>query len=506
MGKFYITTAIAYVNAPPHIGHALEFILTDALARYRRLLGDEVYFLTGTDENSLNAVQAAEREGVDVRELVDRNAVRFIALKEALGLSYDDFIRTTEKRHFDGAQKLWRACRPEDIYKRSYRGLYCVGCEAFYTEEELVEGLCPEHKVRPEMVEEENYFFRLSAYQQELLDLIKSDRLRIVPATRRNEVLSFVEAGLEDFSVSRSTKRARGWGVPVPGDPSQIMYVWFDALSNYITALGYAYDDTLFRRMWQENPETVHVIGKGIIRFHAVYWPAMLLSAGLRPPRTIFVHGYVTRGGEKMSKTLGNVVDPFELVSRYGTDAVRYYFLREVSSTEDGDFTYEKLEMRYTADLANGLGNLVSRTLSMVERYNQGLVRRAGNPDGVLARAAREAVRDYRAAFERFELHQATAAVWKLVDAANLYAQESRPWDLSRDPARRNELDAVLYQLCEALRIVSILLQPIIPETARRIRQQLGLQESEPLGAAEPGRFPEGTRAHKGEILFPRLG
>jgi len=365
--RFYVTTAIPYVNAAPHIGFALEIVQADAIARYHRLIGDDTFFLTGTDENALKNVQSAEKAGVPVKKFVDRNSQRFEDLKGALNLSFDDFIRTTEERHVKGAQKLWQACDPDDIYKKGYRGLYCIGCEQFYTEKELVEGKCPEHGTVPETVEEENYFFKLSGYQEQLIKLIESDELKIIPATRKNEVLSFIKGGLEDFSISRSNKRAKGWGVPVPGDESQVAFVWFDALSNYINALGYANDGEKFKKYWLENPNRTHVIGKGIIRFHAVYWPAMLLSAGISLPTEIFVHGYLTVDGQKISKSLGNVIDPFALVEKYGTDPVRYYLLAKFSPFEDGDFSEAKLKETYNSDLANGLGNLVSRVAKLAE-------------------------------------------------------------------------------------------------------------------------------------------
>lgn len=509
--KFYITTAIAYVNAQPHMGHVLEFVQADMIARYHRLLGENVYFLTGTDENSLKSVRAAEQEGIGVKELVERNAETFRRLKPLLNLSYTDFIRTTEKRHIEGAQKLWRACRKEDLYRKTYQGLYCVGCEKFYSEKELANGLCPEHKTKPEPVEEENYFFRLSNYQAQLKELISSNAYLIVPTGRRQEVLSFIDSGLEDFSVSRSQKRAGGWGVPVPEDPSQVMYVWFDALANYITALGYAWDDPLFYEWWQSTDHILHVIGKDIIRFHALYWPAMLLSAGLRLPRALFVHGFVTVGGEKMSKSLGNVVDPFALVEKYGTDPVRYYLLREVPATEDGDFTYEKLQARYNADLANNLGNLLNRSVTMVERYRNGVVRRvlSENDTKSLRPLASGVVQAYAEAMQRYELHAATAVIWKLIDATNLYIQNKRPWDLYKDAAKARELDRVLYEVSEALRIATILLQPVVPETAVKIWKQLGIKdrlEGQTIQAAKTwGLLADHTKVEKGDIIFPRL-
>ncbi|MBI1748682.1 MAG: methionine--tRNA ligase [Acidobacteria bacterium] len=506
----YITTAIAYVNAPPHIGHALEFIQADAIARYQRLLGRKVYFQTGTDENSLNTVRAAERAGVPIERFVEENAERFKALKELQGLSYDGFIRTTESRHVEGAQKLWRACRSGDLYQKVYKGLYCVGCENFLTDKDLVDGRCSSHQTIPEPVEEQNYFFRLSAYRDRLHDLIASDRLRIVPVTRKNELMSFIASGLEDFSVSRSCERARRWGVPVPGDGSQIMYVWFDALSNYITGLGYAGHDALFDFWWVKNSNILHVIGKDIIRFHALYWPAMLLSAGLNLPREIFVHGFVTSGGTKMSKTLGNVIDPETTIRKYGIDPVRYFLLREIPATEDGDFSYERLEKRYNAELANSLGNLLNRSVSMVERYQYGILRRAlPGAEPSLQPAATAVVRDYQSAMDAYELHSATAIVWQLINSANLFIQENKPWELSKNPNRQQELEHVLYEVCEALRLVSVLLWPIIPGTAEKIWRQVGmsepLEEQQLAVAATWGLLPDGTKVQKSEIIFPRL-
>ncbi|MBU1126496.1 methionine--tRNA ligase, partial [Patescibacteria group bacterium] len=325
MKSLYITTAIPYVNADPHVGFALELIQTDVVARYwKNAIGpDDVRFVTGSDENSLKNVLAAEKAGQAIEIFVEEHAAKFAALNNLLGVDYDDFIRTREPRHLEGAQKLWSSCKPEDIYKKSYQGLYCVGCEQFYTEKECPDKICPEHKTELEIIEEENYFFKLSNYQSQLEELIVNDQIKIVPESRKNETLSFIRGGLEDFSISRSVERAKHWGVPVPGDQSQVMYVWFDALSNYINALDYAKEGVLYQKFWNSDEvKRVHVIGKGILRFHAVYWPAMLLSAGIKLPNEIFVHGYVTAEGVKMSKSLGNVVAPQELVDEYGQEAV----------------------------------------------------------------------------------------------------------------------------------------------------------------------------------------
>jgi methionyl-tRNA synthetase len=518
---WYITTAIPYVNAQPHLGFALEIVLTDALARYHRLIGQDVRFLTGTDENSLKNVQAAEREGIPTQQLVDRNAAQFAGLRETLDLSFDDFIRTsTEERHLAGVRRLWEACAAAgDIYKRSYTGLYCVGCEQFYAESELVDGLCPEHLTRPELVEEENYFFRLSRYQDRLLELIESDQLSIVPQTRRNEVLSFVRMGLIDFSVSRSRARAHGWGVTVPGDDSQVMYVWFDALGNYITALDYAHESAIYKRYWAHNPNRVHVIGKGIIRFHAVYWPAMLLSARVPLPTTIFVHGYVTVEGAKISKSLGNVIDPVELVRQYGSDAVRYYLLREIPPTEDGDFTLERFIRAYNNDLADQLGNLLNRVVSMVGRYYDGVVPAPGQTEDVdsqligVAEGLRARV---DAAIERFAPNEALAAIWDLVTTANRYVGEVEPWVLAKRRKAGGEdgaaadarLATSLYNLVEALRLTAYHCLPFLPQAAEGIARQLGITLDTGGDRAETttwGGYPAGTAVRPGGVLFPKL-
>ena len=518
--RWYVTTAIPYVNARPHIGFALEIVLTDALARYRRLKGEDVRFLTGTDENSLKNVQAAEQEGIPTQELVGRNAAYYYALRDSLNLSFDDFIRTsTDPRHLDGVRKLWEACdQSGDIYKRPYRGLYCVGCEQFYTEDELADGLCPEHLTRPELVEEENYFFRLSRYADRLRDLIESDQLHIVPQTRKNEVLSFIRMGLDDFSISRTRARAHDWGIPVPGDPDQVMYVWFDALGNYITALDYADGGQLYQHYWLDNPRRVHVIGKGIIRFHAVYWPAMLLSAAVPLPTTIFVHGYVTVGGEKISKSRGNVIDPVELAERYGPDALRYYLLRQIPATEDGDFTLERFVYAYNADLADQLGNLLSRVLGMISRYYDDVVPAPGTLQEVDSRLIGTAG-DLRwrvdAALARFTPHEALAAIWDLVSAANKYVVEVEPWVLARQrgtgpggAAAEERLATALYNLVEVLRLVAHYCAPFLPSTAEAIARQLGITLDTSGDWAQVtgwGRYPAGTIVQRGSALFPKL-
>lgn len=469
--KFYITTAIYYVNADPHLGHALENTQADVAARYGRILGNDVFFLSGTDENSLKNVQAARKEGITIQKLVDRNSGKFRQLKEVLNLSFNDFIRTTEQRHIKGAQKLWQVCQ-KDIYKKSYRGLYCVGCEEFYKESELVDGFCLEHKTKPELVQEENYFFRLSKYQNQLKKMIGKDGIKIIPQTRKNEILSFINQGLEDICISRSAKRAREWGIDVPGDSTQKIWVWFDALSNYLNALGYAENSKKFKKYW---PADLHVIGKGILRFHAVYWPAILLSAKLSLPKKIFVHGYLTSNSQKMSKSLGNVVDPFELVKKYGTDAVRYFLLREIPATEDGDFTYEKFEKRYNADLASGLGNLVARVIKLAKIFNFQfpISNKFSNTD--LPKIINKTKKNYKKSLDEFKFNEALIAIWGLIGFCDEYIEKEKPWQKSE------KQEKVIGNLLLAISQIAEVLQPFLPETSEKIMKQLKNQESESL-------------------------
>jgi methionyl-tRNA synthetase len=515
MTQYYITTSIPYVNGRPHIGHALEYVQTDTFARYRRQIGRDVRCQTGSDENSLKNVLAAEREGLSTRELVDRNVTYFTSLLERLDFSADDFIRTAvEERHAAGVARLWEACdRNGAIYKKSYRGLYCVGCEQFYAEDELTaEGLCPEHLVPPDVVEEENYFFRLSEYGDALLELIEGGQLRIIPESRRNEVTSFIRRGLQDFSISRSQARARGWGVPVPGDPSQVMYVWFDALGNYITALGYATDDEAYQRYWVNADDRVHAIGKGILRFHAVYWPAMLLAGGVKPPTTVFVHGYLTLGGGKIGKSLGNAVDPVALVDQFGTDAVRYHLLRAVPATGDADFTVERLATQYNTDLANDLGNLLNRTVSMIHRYRGGDVPAAGASDSELRDLAAGLPDRIGAAMSDYDPQAALGEVWALVRAANKHVETSAPWNLAKEERGGSadasaRLDGVLYDLAESLRLLAVHLEPFLPETSGRIAAQLAVppENGDYAERVRWGGLRPGTRVASPAPLFPRI-
>jgi len=497
MNKYFISTAIPYVNSDPHIGFALELVQADVLARYQRLLKKDVFFVTGTDENALKNVQAAEKAGVDVKKFVDDHGEKFKKLSEVLNISNNDFIRTTESRHIKGVQKLWKACNPENMYKKGYGGLYCVGCEEFKTQKDLINGLCPEHKVKPEIVEEENYFFKLSKYQGQLLNLIESDELKITPGSRKNEILEFIRGGLEDFSISRSRERAKNWGISVPGDDSQIMYVWFDALTNYINALGYAEDDVRFKEYW-ENGRVVHLVGKGITRFHAIYWPAMLLSAGLALPREIIVHGYVTVDGEKISKSIGNVVDPFSVVGKYGVDVVRYFLLREIPSGEDGDFSYKKLEERYNGDLANGLGNLVQRTIILIDtKLNGELIYRYALVEKEVKEKTEVIFKDYIKNIDNFILHEALAKVWELISFGDKYLDDKAPWKVIKyDEA---EFLKIMNNTLYIIYNIAWMLVPFMPETADKIFNTMGADRE----AKSIDNFKFLVKKSSG--LFPRL-
>lgn len=523
----YLTTAIPYVNAAPHVGFALEMIQADVLARFYRLSGDDVRFQAGTDENSTKNVQAAEAAGIPVAALVERNAARFLALKDALDLSFDDFIRTSaDVRHQPGVHRLWQTCAANgDIYKRAYSGLYCAGCEQFYKPDELREGRCPEHGTAPERIEEDNWFFRLSHYENRIRSLYARDEIEIVPQARRNEVLAWIEGGLEDFSISRSAVRARGFGIPVPGDPDQVIYVWFDALGNYVTALGYGGDETNLCRYWTQAHSREHVIGKGISRFHAVYWPAMLLSAGLPVPTRILIHGYVTFEGRKIGKSAGNAIDPVPLAAALGADALRYYLLRHIRSTGDGDFSVERFRRAYESELAGQLGNLAHRVLSMIELYCGGLVPappqrylKERNPEernpendrlvggaAALPGTVAQHLRAY--AFDR-----ALDAIWAFIAEANRYVTEEAPWvsaekalsakDREAAIAWRRRLNGTLFNLAAALQSTARCLAPLLPGTSRRLTEKLGLRASH---AAAPVALP-GHRVERGLPLFPKPG
>lgn len=454
MNKFYITTAIPYVNGKPHIGHALEYFQADVIRNYHKLLGEETLLLSGADENALKNVQTAELEGIPTQKLLDRNSKIFEDSYARLGVKLDVFERGSDPtHHFPGVQKLWELCdKNGDIYKKSYTGLYCVGCESFKTEKELTEGKCPDHQKAPEKVTEENYFFKLSNYQERLLKLIESDELKIAPTSKKNEILSFIKQGLEDFSISRSKDRAKGVGVPVPNDETQVMYVWFDALAIYITGIGYGIDQAMFEKWW---PADVHVIGKDINRFHTVYWPAMLLSAGLSTPKTVLVHGFVQSGGEKMSKSLGNVIDPFEIADKYGLEPFRYYMLSQIPTTDDGDFTIERFIEVYNADLANGLGNLVARVARLCEKVELNKLKKP------------EINEDYRKTFEEYKFNEFLSNVWGRISEIDQEIEIAKPWKVE-DLEKLKEL---LQNWVEKINQIAFELKPFLPETSEKIQK-----------------------------------
>ena len=507
--SFYVTTPIYYVNDVPHIGHAYTTLACDVLARFHRLDGREVMFLTGTDEHGQKVEASAARAGMPTQDFCDRTSARFRALVEALDASADDFVRTTEDRHIRAAQDLWQRLEKNgQLYEGSYSGWYSVRDEAFHPESELTEGPNGE-KLAPsgapvEWVEEPSIFFRLSALQQPLLDLYERNPGFVLPPSRLNEVKSFVAGGLKDLSVSRTSF---DWGVPVPGRPEHVMYVWIDALTNYITALGYP-DTTApaYRKFW---PADLHVVGKDILRFHAVYWPAFLMAAGLEPPKRVFAHGWWTNEGQKISKSLGNVIDPFELVEAYGLDPVRYFLMREVPFGQDGDFSRAAFIHRVNADLANGVGNLAQRTLSLIAKNCEAKVPDCGTPDPedrALWSLAEEALERARGHMESQAIHLYLQDVMRLVGEADGTISREQPWALKKtDPAR---MARVLYGLAETIRRIAILLQPVVPASAGRLLDQLGVPAEKRRFADiedEAGRLKPGTPLPKPKGVFPRL-
>lgn len=504
--KFYLTTAIHYTNGPPHIGHAYEMVASDAIARFKRLDGYDVFAMTGTDEHGQKVQRTAAQNGLSPKAFVDGIAARFQEMEQRLGCSFDRFIRTTDADHLASTQELWRRMEANgDIYLAKYSGWYSVRDEAFYAEEETVlqpDGTRLGGQGTPvEWVEEESYFFRLKAYQDRLLALYRDVPDFVSPETRRNEIVSFVQGGLEDLSISRTTF---DWGLPVPGDPRHVMYVWVDALNNYVTGCGFPDEDS---PRWHYWPADVHIIGKDIVRFHTVYWPAFLMSAGLPLPKRVFGHGFLLNKGAKMSKSVGNVVDPFALAESYGVDQLRYFFLREVSFGQDGNYSHEAIVGRINADLANDLGNLAQRSLSMIAKNCEGRVPPAGalteadlamlaQADGLLAKT--------RAAMQDFALHHALAEIWAVIAEANRYFANNEPWKLSKsDPARR---DTVLYATIETIRQVAILTQPVMPQAMARLLDLLAVPAEARSFASlgEAGRLTTGTALPAPSAVFPR--
>jgi len=497
---FYITTPIYYVNATPHVGHAYTTIAADVLARHRRQRGEETFFLTGTDEHGSNIARVAEEEGLDPKAFVDRNSQRFVEMTRRLDVSNDFFIRTTDERHEALVQEfLQRIYDAGEIYEGTYAGLYCSRCESFYTEAELVDGRCPQHGIVPEFVEEKNYFFRLSAYQERLLALYDENPEFVLPRFRANEARSFIEQGLDDISVSRATQR---WGVPVPWDPGQVVYVWVDALINYWSALAFAREgDDLRERLW---PEVHHLLAKDILKFHCVIWPALLMGAGISVPKQLFVHGYLLMDDRKMSKSVGNVIEPLGLMDVYGTDALRYYLMRAASFGQDGNISVDGMHERYERELGNDLGNLVSRTTAMVARYREGKLPVVSGP-GELAGEVDALAPKVAARLDAYDLTGALDDIWELVRALNRHVERSAPWELAKDEARSEDLDRVLFDLADGLRVLAVLLSPFLPETAPRILDALGQDANLAFEGAQAGETVAADGIEPAQPLFPRV-
>lgn len=483
---FYITTSIPYVNAAPHIGTILDPIYADVLSRFKRERGYDVRFLTGSDEHGIKTVRAAEASGQTAQELVDKNYLRFYNLKELLNLSWNDFIRTSDqKRHWPGVEKIWKSISESgDFYEKEYEGLYCVGHEAFITERDMSGGKCKDHQKEPELLKEKNWFFRLSKYSKEIGRRIEKDEIRIRPESRKNEILSLIHEGLDDVSVSRPSKNLI-WGVPVPGDDTQTIYIWFEALVSYISSLGYgSSDESNFKKYW---PVDVHMIGKDNLRFHAALWIGMLLSAKLPLPKAIYVHGFVNVDGKKISKSVGNVIDPYELVKKYGVDAVRYYFLREFSPAEDGDFTYARFEERYNSDLASGLGNLVSRVFTLAERADFSNISIAELFDMAVDAEIKKTREIFEKEVSEFKFHEALKALWALISFADRYLNSAEPWKKTPEEAKKPLVNAVVI-----LDSIAGLLEPCLPGTAERITKGISWGKNS-------------LTVTRGESLFPRI-